>query len=85
MQKHIFIMGYGIMAIALLGLTVWFFPGKAEAQNDLVLYDDFGGPLIDPNLWAGGDTHNWWMCAENIRKIRGRKLILILRGYGNAD
>jgi hypothetical protein len=86
MQKRISVVCFAVVAVALLGLAVCFFPAEAQAL-DLEEYDHFDSEFIDPVLWAVSSENLNRQCnLEMVKKIDiGKKgkgeLQLAVRGY----
>jgi len=61
----------GVIALLLVGSATpqW----RVEAQQALVLYDDFHAKLIDPGRWLGLDLDS---TSEQAREIKGNALRL---------
>lgn len=68
-----------VIGVFLLGLP-------CVSQSQLVLYDDFNGPEINPQKWHGseGDTGPSAPNAEAVRQITRGKLRLFFTRYGET-
>lgn len=77
MQKRIFKVGFTVVVVVLLGLTVGLLP--AEAQ-DWETYDSFD--ILDPDLWFGGGDSS--RAHKYIREVPQKKneLALAVEVYG---
>ena len=65
-----------VLLVVLVGVSV-------QAQEPLILYDDFNTELIDPGKWFGEQFG--FAGREAVRLIRGNHLHLVDRAYGGTD
>ena len=68
-----------VAAVVLAGIP-------ARAQEPLVLYDSFQTKFLDPSKWVGDEySIPEGLLLESSRRIRGRFLSIMNRGYGTTE
>jgi hypothetical protein len=65
-----------ILSMVLLGTAV-------RAEEHLVRYDNFHSEFLDETKWSGSQTISGAMILEYVREIRGGRLTLTNRAFGN--
>lgn len=58
---------------------------SAQAQNSLVLYDDFNSEFMDIGKWTSSESRGVGVTLlETVRELHGNRLLLVARAFGNT-
>jgi hypothetical protein len=69
------------LIILLMGLS----GAAVQAKDHLVLYDHFHSEFLDETKWSGSQTISGATILEYVREIRGDRLTLSNRAFGNRS